>query len=139
MPQPTGLADQAEVNAFLAAHPGILVGRDALNKAEKDAGDDTFSIVNKPLANVVLVQHFDPDTLKQLFAVALVSDQKAEDYYKEENQGEVDEEENCKGCPDCGAGSSRSAIEGPSRFVYERMETCTATCLKAPVGRMWPA
>lgn len=139
MSQPTSPADQAELNAFLASHPEILIGRAALDKEEKNAGDDTFSIVNKPLSNVVLVQYFDADTLKRLFAVALVNDQKAEDYYKRASQDEDDKEEDPKSCPECGAGSSRSAIEGPSQFVYECMATCPKTCPNAQVGRMWPA
>ncbi|PHH90662.1 hypothetical protein CDD83_2989 [Cordyceps sp. RAO-2017] len=130
---------QTEADAFLAAHPEILVGRDALDKAEKEAGDDTFSIVNKPLSNVVLVQHFNPDTLQRLFAVALVNDQKAEDYYKKQNQDDEDDEEDSKGCPACGAGSNRAASKGPDRFVYKRMVTCSESCPKAQVGRMWPA
>ncbi|KAK2603413.1 hypothetical protein QQS21_004363 [Conoideocrella luteorostrata] len=128
-----------ETDAFLAAHPEILVGRDALDKAERDAGDDTFSIINKPLSNVILVQHFNPDTLERLFAVALVNDKKAEDRYEEDNQDDDDEEEDSKGCPACGAGSTRASVEGPERFLYERMATCSENCSEGQVGRMWPA
>ncbi|KJZ73731.1 hypothetical protein HIM_06849 [Hirsutella minnesotensis 3608] len=135
------MSDQTTAEAFLAAHPEVLVGRAALDQAERDAGDDTFSIVNKPLANVVLVQHFHPDTLERLFAVALVDDQRAEDYYKRQNQdGDADdEEEDAKGCPKCGAGKARAAVHGPDRFLYRRMETCREACPNAQVGQMWPA
>lgn len=130
----------AETDAFLQAHPEVQVGRDALRKAEEKFGDDTFAIVNKPLGNVVLVQHFNPDTLERLFAVALVDDDKAEKYYKETNndddEGDDDDEKSCAGC---GAGSGRVRLDGPARFLYERMVTCGEGCPKAQVGRMWPA
>ncbi|GAB0135885.1 hypothetical protein EsDP_00004207 [Epichloe bromicola] len=128
----------AEADAFLQAHPEVLVGRDALRKAEEEFGDDTFAIVNKPLSNVVLEQHFNPDTLERLFAVALVDDDKAEKYYKE-NNNDGDDEDDEKSCAGCGAGSGRARVEGPARFLYERMVTCSEGCPKAQVGRMWPA
>ncbi|KAG5989939.1 hypothetical protein E4U52_005096 [Claviceps spartinae] len=129
----------AEADAFLRAHPELLVGRDALEKAEREFGDDTFSIVNKPIANVVLIQHFNPDTLDRLFAVALIDDAKAEKYYKESNQDGKDGEEDTESCPGCGAGSSRARVGGPERFLYAKMETCKEQCPEAQVGRMWPA
>ncbi|KAG6025232.1 hypothetical protein E4U41_001583 [Claviceps citrina] len=135
-PTPSGIT---ETDSFLQAHPEVLVGRDALNKAEEKYGDDTFSIVNKPLRNVVLVQHFDPDTLERLFAVALVNDERAETYYRDSNQDGADAEEDARSCPGCGAGSSRVQVEGPERCLFARMETCQEGCPEAQVGRMWPA
>ncbi|KAG6067642.1 hypothetical protein E4U32_003234 [Claviceps aff. humidiphila group G2b] len=136
--QPTPSIDLV-ANTFLQANPELLVGRDALEEAEKKFGDDTFSIVNKPLPNIVLFQHFNPDTLERLFAVALVDDQKAEEYYKKNNQDEGDGQEDTESCPDCGAGSSRVRVRGPERFLYARMETCQEQCPGAQIGRMWPA
>lgn len=130
-------ASSTEADAFLARHPEVLIGREALEKAEDDAGGDTFSIVNKPLDSVILYQYFNADTLERVFAAALVNDQKALAYYNKQNRDQDNKEEDSKSCPGCGAGSSRQAIEGPDRFLAERMIKCK--CPKAPVGRLWPA
>ncbi|EGX87641.1 hypothetical protein CCM_09602 [Cordyceps militaris CM01] len=79
-------ASSTESDVFLAQHPDIQVGRDALVKAEAAAGPDSFSIVNKPADGVVLYQHFDPDTHERVSAVALVDDKEAETYYKTYNK-----------------------------------------------------
>ncbi|MCQ9255645.1 hypothetical protein NQ103_09310, partial [Vibrio parahaemolyticus] len=77
-------ATQAE--DFLAQHPDIQVGREALEKAEASHGADTFGLVNKPVDNIVLYQEFDANTKERISAVALVDDQKAEEYYKTYNR-----------------------------------------------------
>lgn len=137
MAQPTTATDNAEVQAFLARHPEILVGREAHEKAEEDAGGDTFSVINKPFDNIVLYQIFNADTLERVSAMVLINDQKSLDYYKKQNRDKDDSEPDSKSCPGCGAGSSRAAIKGPERFLIERMVKCT--CPRAPAGRMWPA
>ncbi len=134
MAQPTTATGHAEVQAFLARHPEVLVGREAYEKAEEDAGGDTFSIVNKPFDNVVLYQTFNADTLERVSAAVLIDDQKALDYYRKQNR---DGEPDAKSCPGCGAGSGRAALEAPERFLMERMVKCT--CPRAPAGRLWPA
>lgn len=138
MGQPTTATNHTEVQAFLEKHPGVLVGREAMEKAEDEAGGDTFSVVNKPFANVVLYQIFNADTLARVSAALLIDDEKSLEYYKRQNRDD-DAEPDVKSCPGCGAGSSRAeaAVEGPERFLIERMVKCT--CAKAPLGRMWPA
>ncbi|OAA72435.1 protein transport protein sec22 [Cordyceps fumosorosea ARSEF 2679] len=71
---------------FLAQHPDIQVGRAALTAAEATHGPDTFGIVNKPVANVVLYQEFNADTHDRISAVALVDDAEAEAYYNKYNK-----------------------------------------------------
>ncbi|OAA72434.1 hypothetical protein ISF_01507 [Cordyceps fumosorosea ARSEF 2679] len=139
MAQPPTTTGDEEVKAFLARHPEILVGREAHEKAEEEAGGDTFVIVNKPFDNVILNQIFNADTLERVSAAVLIDDQKALDYYKKHNQDGDGTAPDPKSCPGCGAGSDRAArgLEGPERFVIERMAKCT--CKRAPVGRMWPA
>ncbi|EGX87643.1 hypothetical protein CCM_09604 [Cordyceps militaris CM01] len=137
MAQPTTATGEAEVQAFLARHPEILVGREAHEKAEEDAGGDTFSIVNKPFDNVVMYQNFNADTLERVSVAVLIDDQKALDYYKKYNKDDAEPEPEAKSCPGCGAGSSRAGLEGPERFLMERVVKCT--CPKAPAGRMWSA
>ncbi|OAA36209.1 hypothetical protein BBO_08381 [Beauveria brongniartii RCEF 3172] len=138
MAQPTATADNADVQAFLTRHPEILVGREAHEKSEEEAGGDTFSVVNKPFDNVVMYQTFNADTLERVCVAVLIDDQKALDYYKKQNRDDDDDAEpDTKSCPGCGAGSSRAAVQGPERFLVERMVKCT--CRTAPAGRMWPA
>ncbi|KAM3555766.1 hypothetical protein MY1884_005410 [Beauveria asiatica] len=139
MAQPATTADNAEVQAFLTRHPEILVGREAHKKSEEEAGGDTFSVVNKPFGNVVMYQTFNADTLERVCVAVLIDDQKALDYYKKQNRDDDDDDDepDTKSCPGCGAGSSRAAIQGPERFLIERMVKCT--CRGAPAGRMWPA
>ncbi|KAM0739581.1 hypothetical protein ACQRIT_004765 [Beauveria bassiana] len=125
MAQPTTSTDNAEVQAFLTRHPEILVGREAHEKSEEEAGGDTFSVVNKPFDNVVMYQTFNADTLERVCVAVLIDDQKALDYYKKQNRDDDDDDEpDTKSCPGCGAGSSRAAIEGPERFLIERMVKC---------------
>lgn len=113
--QPT--TDKTDVESFLAAHPRILVGRDALNQAEvAHNGRDTFSIVNKPLANVVLYQEFDSDTLNRLFAVALVNDEEAERYYRKQS-GDNNQDAKDDNASTC----CRAAAEGAHHFVFDHM------------------
>ena len=136
--QPSSSHEETEASSFLKAHPEIRTGRDAMEQAEKD-DVDRFSIVNRPLSNVILVQYFNADTLERVFAVALVDDEKAQRYYEEENaDGNDDEDGDSKGCSECGAGF-RATVHGPDRFLFERMATCPDTCSKGQVGRMWPA
>ena len=106
-----------EAEQFLAAHPKILVGRDALNKAEAALEtNDTFGVVNKPFTNMVLFQEFDGETKKRIFAVALIDDEEAEKYYRDNNQdGLDDEEKEPQGCAFCDGGPRR----GPDHKISE--------------------
>ncbi|ATY60120.1 hypothetical protein A9K55_005537 [Cordyceps militaris] len=77
---------------FLAKHPQIAVGRNALNNARQSMDDSlTFTAVTNPASNVILVQAFaegaDPEDLDAaLYSVALVRDQKAQDFFAELQQ-----------------------------------------------------
>ncbi|KAJ3494391.1 hypothetical protein NLG97_g4114 [Lecanicillium saksenae] len=126
MAQPTTATEDAEVHAFLTRHPEILVGREAQEKAEDEAGGDTFSIINKPFKNVVLYQIFNADTLERESAAVLINDQMSLDYYSKQNRDEDDSEPDTVSCPGCGAGSSRADVKGPERFLIERMVKYTA-------------
>lgn len=105
----SGKETEMTAEEFLAKHPDILVGRDALNEARAKVANpgDTFDIVKKPLKNVVLVQQFHADTKERLFAVALIDDEKAEEYYKE-HCDDGDGNDTC----------DRAAEEGPSHSVF---------------------
>ena len=105
------------VEELLAEHPEVQVGRDALAKEEEKHKEnlDTFHMFNKPLPNVVLVQVFHADTNQRLYAVALVDDAKAEEYYqrvfapsKEQLARQAKHEEECAECR-----------ETPEQFLYE--------------------
>lgn len=80
------VACATDAENFLAQHPDIQVGRAALEQAEASFGPDTFGIVNKPAAGVVLYQEFDAATNERISAVALVDDAKAEAYYNTYNK-----------------------------------------------------
>ncbi|KAL7940342.1 hypothetical protein V8C42DRAFT_243986 [Trichoderma barbatum] len=104
-------SDKEDAQTFLAAHPEVLVGRDALREERaKIGGDDanTFAIYNKPVSNIVLVQEFDADTKERVFAVALVDDEQADEYYRKyEDKDEPSDQ------------SSGDAMQ-PHRFLFER-------------------
>ncbi len=74
---------------FLAQHPQIAVGREALDKARENFDDAlTFTAVDKPAVNVIVVQAFaagaDPEDFNAaLYTVALIGDDKAEKDYSE--------------------------------------------------------
>ncbi|KGQ03363.1 hypothetical protein BBAD15_g11388 [Beauveria bassiana D1-5] len=138
MAQPTTSTDNAEVQAFLTRHPEILVGREAHEKSEEQAGGDTFSVVNKPFDNVVMYQTFNADTLERVCVAVLIDDQKALDYYKKQNRDDDDDEPDTKSCPGCGAGSSRAAVEGPERFLIERMVKYSSIPRNATSSNFYP-
>ncbi|RFU79922.1 transport sec22 [Trichoderma arundinaceum] len=102
--------DKKDAQRFLAAHPEVFVGRDALREeSAKVGGDDanTFTTYNKPVSNIVLVQ-FDADTKERVFAVALVDDEQAEEYSRK--YGDKDEPSDQ---------SSGDAMQ-PRQFLFER-------------------
>ena len=74
---------------FLAQHPQIAVGREALDKVRENFDDAlTFTAVDKPAVDVILVQAFaagaDPEDFNAaLYTVALVGDDRAEKDYSE--------------------------------------------------------
>lgn len=76
------MSTKSAIDDFLNRHPEVLVGREALEDARSGVADpgNTFDIINRPLAGVVLHQQFDADTKKRLWAVALVNDERAEKY-----------------------------------------------------------
>ncbi|KAH6886798.1 hypothetical protein B0T10DRAFT_490358 [Thelonectria olida] len=107
------MATNADADTFLTAHPEAMVGRDALEEARSKVDtENTFTIVSKSVINIVLIQDFDADTKERLHAVALVDDLKAEEYYRQNNQGENITAELVK-CKDCGS-------SGPSHCLFER-------------------
>ncbi|CAH0019583.1 unnamed protein product, partial [Clonostachys rhizophaga] len=113
-----GRTSNTGADKFLAEHTEVSVGRDALNKAQAGVkGGNTFTVVNKPVSNMVMVQEFDADTNERLFVVALIDDQKAEEYYQEYNQ-------------DSGIGLKCGGAEdeGPNHFLFERASRCGQFC-----------
>jgi hypothetical protein len=113
-----GRTSNTGADKFLAEHTEVSVGRDALNKAQAGVkGGNTFTVVNKPVSNMVMVQEFDADTNERLFVVALIDDQKAEEYYQKYNQ-------------DSGIGLKCGGVEdeGPNHFLFERASRCGQFC-----------
>ncbi|KAK2603414.1 hypothetical protein QQS21_004364 [Conoideocrella luteorostrata] len=132
-----GLAAAAtEAETFLAENPDVQVGREALEKAEANMGPNTFGIVNKPASNIVLVQEFDADTNERIFAVALIDDEKAEKYYKDNNKdgdikGQVMKRYDTSAEPDkkkCG----RAVDANEPSFIFERAPRCGQFCSRSP-------
>ncbi|KAG6301973.1 hypothetical protein E4U09_004149 [Claviceps aff. purpurea] len=124
-----------EVEEFLAKNSDIQVGREALGKAEASIGPNTFGIVNKPMSNIVMLQQFDGDTNERIFAVALIDDEKAEEYYKKNNidgevQGQVMKRYDVSATPDkkkCG----RAVAANEPRFIFERAARCGQFCSRS--------
>lgn len=110
------------IDTFLVKHPEVRVGRVAFDELEAAySGADTFSIVNKPFPNMVLYQEFDADTRERVYAVALVDDQKALDYFAEASGEESGEGSKC----DC------AEHQGPNHLIFDRMvEIKSADCVK---------
>lgn len=109
-------AHSPEVDAFLARHPEILVGRDAEETARAGVADpgNTFDIVGKPLKDLVLIQQYDADTKERLWAVALINDEKAEKWC-------VNNKPKCKhGAPEDCAECQALASRAPDEYLYER-------------------
>lgn len=125
-------------NEFLAAHPEIKVGREALDKADEEAGGDSFSIVHRPLKDLILVQYYHADTLERLSVVAMVKDAKMEQYYERYAGSEDESKPRPDPCSECGAGSEASTDDGPNGFLHSRMVTCPDSCSKKRIGRIWP-
>ncbi|UNI19136.1 hypothetical protein JDV02_005349 [Purpureocillium takamizusanense] len=70
--------------AFLAAHPDIAIGRDALHEAEaKFTSGNNFVVYSKPVANIILIKEYDADTKERRYTAALVDDPAAEAFYRE--------------------------------------------------------
>ncbi|KAM3507901.1 hypothetical protein MY11210_006963 [Beauveria gryllotalpidicola] len=129
------VACATEADKFLAQHPDIQVGRDALEKAEASHGADTFGVVNKPVDNIVLYQEFDANTNERISAVALVDDQKAEEYYKTYNRdgdakGEVMKRWDAVGtsADKCG----RAVGEAEPQALFARASRCGQFCSRNP-------
>ncbi|GKU09336.1 hypothetical protein FLAG1_11522 [Fusarium langsethiae] len=105
---------------FLLAHPQVKVGRAALETFQTiHRSRDSFSIVNKPFPSMVLHQEFDSDTKERIYAVALVDDEQALNYYKQ-NYDEASDESKC----DC------AENHGPEHLIYDRMVEELADCKK---------
>ncbi|QPG96016.1 hypothetical protein C2857_002897 [Epichloe festucae Fl1] len=119
-------AAATEAETFLAENPDVQVGREALAKAEAGIGPNTFGVVNKPVGNIVMLQEFDADTNERIFAVALIDDEKAEKYYKENNkdgdvQGQIMKRYD-----------TSSADSNKLRFNFERASRCGQYCSRGP-------
>lgn len=130
----SGTASNTDSDKFLAEHTDVAVGRDALDKAQASVeGGNTFSVINKPISNIVMVQEFNADTNERLFAVALVNDEKAEEYYRKNNQDGDESGSVQKRC--CGRNSprcDRAEDEGPSHLLFERASGCYQFCGRGP-------
>lgn len=133
------LADKAGTEAYLASHTEITIGRDALKDARaKIQGEHTFTIYQKPIENVVLIQEFDASTNERLYAVALIDDQQAEDYYKKHAKPINEKAPVQKRCSECGGGGPHCdrAVDvdmDPGRALFERASRCRQFC-----GRSYP-
>ncbi|PHH90663.1 hypothetical protein CDD83_2990 [Cordyceps sp. RAO-2017] len=127
-------ASATEAETFLAENPDVQVGRDALDKAEANVGPHTFGVVTKPAENVVMLQEYDAETNERLFAVALVNDEKAEKYYKENNKdgdlkGQVMKRYDATGqaANKCG----RAVDPAEPRFIFKRASRCGQFCARS--------
>lgn len=118
---PSQEGSASELDAFLSRHPKIQIGRAALERLRSAHGDrDSFSIINKPFANMVLHQEFDADTRERIYVVALVDDQNALDDYTRDCEETLD-----GGRCDC------AENQGPDHLIYERVvEHKLADCKK---------
>lgn len=75
---------------------------------------NTFDIVGKPLREKVLIQQYDADTQEHLWAVALISDEKAEKWC-------ISNKPTCKHCaPEDCAECQALAARTPDEYFYER-------------------
>lgn len=126
-----GAAAKTAAEEFLAANPHVLVGRDALAKAEASVGENTYSIVNKPSSDIVMIQEFDADTNVRLFAVALVNDEKAETYYKEHNQDAKDASFH-KRCSECRPPFCGRTVDVGTSHLFQRESRCGQFCARGP-------
>ncbi|KAL7940590.1 hypothetical protein V8C42DRAFT_356139 [Trichoderma barbatum] len=101
------------IEGIVRRHNHILVHKIgcSVKRVAKVGGDDanTFATYNKPVSNIVLVQKFDADTKERVFAVALVDDEQAEEYYRK--YGDKDEPSDQ---------SSGDAMQ-PQQFLFERV------------------
>lgn len=128
------VACATDAETFLSQHPDIQVGRDALAKAEASHGPDTFGVVNKPVDNIVLYQEFDANTNERISAVALVDDNKAEEYYKTYNRdgdakGQVMKRYDAAGTG--GAGKCGRAVGEPEpKALFARASRCGQFCAR---------
>ncbi|KAG6028873.1 hypothetical protein E4U41_000549 [Claviceps citrina] len=129
-------AAATEAEEFLAKNPDIQVGREALEKAEAGIGPNTFGVVNKPVSNMVMLQEFDADTNERVFAVALIDDEKAEQYYRENNRdgeipGQIMKRYDASAAPDRGR-CGRAVDANEPRFIFERAPRCGQFCSRSP-------
>ncbi|GAO16613.1 uncharacterized protein UV8b_01478 [Ustilaginoidea virens] len=125
-------ASASEAEVFLAENPHVQVGREALAEAEASAGPNTFSVVNKPAGNVVMVQEYDADTHKLVYAVALVDDAKAEQYYKKHNKGGDVKGKVMKRYGSSAERCGRSEAADEPRVIFERASRCGQFCSRSP-------
>lgn len=130
-------AAATEAETFLAENPDVQVGREALAKAEAGIGPNTFGVVNKPVDNIVMLQEFDADSNERIFAVALIDDEKAEKYYKENNkdgdvQGQIMKRYDTSSVEADKKKCGRAVDANEPRFIFERAPRCGQFCSRSP-------
>lgn len=120
-------AGDVKIDAFLADHPQLMIGREPWVSANKQLkGSDpekwgyTFTAISSPVENMVVYQTVYSETNRALFAAALIDDQAAEEEYREQKSFADKRDKRCI-CPEgnCDARRTRCCV-----CVFANEEVC---------------